>query len=150
MAFPATSASTIGEALSVLRQSAARLKNGSARFKEVALGQNVSSNQLISFMVDFQSTLVQWQTLAATPGLAQHAKDQLANAGLDLVGEYTAMRAAAQAIIDWVQNNFPKDGNGYLLKDKFDPSGGLMVRHFSPAQLAPLVTLMDNFIATVD
>ena len=149
MSFPA-STNTAASALTALRQSAARLKTYANNAKILITSNSVSANQILEIMVQFQTALQEWNEVAATPGLADYAKIQFNNANLDIVTEYNNMVSAAQNVISWVQENFPKDSNNYLLKDKFDSTSGLTVRIFTTSQTINLVSVLADFIAAVN
>jgi hypothetical protein len=85
---------------------------------------------------------------ASVTGLGQYAKDQFGNQALDIVAEFNAMTSAVDACGTWINSNVPKDGSGYLLKDKLTVSG-VDVRTFTSAATAGLRTQIDSLLATI-
>lgn len=147
MTFPA-SPNTLADALISLRQSAASTKSSAQQARTTLAAGSVSANLILALRNNIISAISNWTSVASTTGLASYAQSQYSDSGLDIVTEYQNMKAAAQAVVDWITNNFPKDASGYLLKDQFSVSG-LTVRQFTTAQTAGLVTALDNFIATI-
>jgi len=86
---------------------------------------------------------------AATPGLAQYARDQVNNQSYDVAAEYTTMRDTIIACRDSLIAMFPKDGGGFILWQTIQPTGVLQNRTFTAAQLAAAVNEMDLVIASV-
>lgn len=78
---------------------------------------------------------------AATPGLAAYASEQFDNVDLDIAAEFTALRAAIQAVRDHVETAVPKDGSGYWLLHQF-VNHVVTPRMFAPAATATLRTLL--------
>lgn len=104
------------------------------------LNSTVETEILIGFGYSVKAFRDNMASLAATPGLAQYARDQENDQSYDVVAEYNAMIAAADAVTSWMQTNIPKDADGYILAWKFGPTD-LTQRTFTPAQTAPLQTL---------
>lgn len=109
-----------------------------------------SANAIIQTLNRHVEAIAEFDTLAAIPGLAQYARDQADDQAYDVVAEYNAMRAAAVSVRDWIINNFPVSGNGYIEKDTIDANGNVSVRQFTPAQTAGLVTELNALVATID
>jgi hypothetical protein len=86
---------------------------------------------------------------SATPGLAQYARDQENDQAYNVVAEYTAMNNAMVSARDSLISMFPKDGNGFLLYQTLNAQGQIGTRTFTAAQLASVVTLLNNVIATI-
>jgi hypothetical protein len=147
MAFPASS--TQADALDTIRKTAVRLKSHALSAKDALAAGNRSANDIIGLMVMFQEAVRTWDGVSSTPGLVAYAREQFDDPALDIAAEFTAMRNAALAVTAWVQNNFPKDASGYLLKEQFDDEIGLAVRSFTPAQTLGLRNTIDAFTATI-
>lgn len=149
MAFKA-STDTLQEALQTARREAGRLKRFAQDVSQLVGSQPVSANQVLQIMFEFRNSKDVFDKVRQVPGIAEYAKQQFMDTGYDIVSEFISMNKALNDVISWIMNNFPKDSNGYLLKDKFDPQGSISVRVFTPAQLAPLKSLVDALIATID
>lgn len=106
-----------------------------------------TADEVINIMRGLQTSYDIINTAKTTPGLAQYAKDQLGDAALDIAAEVNATLAAMASAVTWITNNFPKDANGYILKDKI-LNGALDVRAFTPAQMAGLKTQLNAILAT--
>ena len=82
----------------------------------------------------------------ATPGLNVYARNEFNDPALDYVAEVDAALAAMATCFAWVNTNFPKDANGYLLKDKI-VNGAIENRVFAQATTAGLSTALGTLIA---
>jgi hypothetical protein len=86
--------------------------------------------------------------IAATPGLAAYAKTEFNDNALNFVAELNAIVAACDACVSWVATNFPRDANGYLLREKI-VNGQLEQRALTGAGLSAystqLATLLNAF-----
>ena len=86
---------------------------------------------------------------SATPGIATYAQAQENDPTYDVVTEYTAMRTAMVSARDQLVTMFPKDAQGHLLYETFDAGDNVVGVTFTQAQLAPVVTLLNNVAATI-
>ena len=148
MAFQATSTTT-EMALTRIRQQAAASKTYLINQRALMVTPTVNSNIPLSVILHFAAIIPIFDTLAATPGLAQYAKDQLSDQTYDIVAEFTAMRNAMNSALTNLIGLFPKDGNGFLLYQTIDAAGIISTRTFTAAQVAPAVALVDSVIATI-
>jgi len=87
--------------------------------------------------------------LAATPGLAQYAKDQVNDPAYDIAAEFTAMRNAMVLARDNLIALFPKDGSGFLLYQTLNADGTVATRNFTAAQVSSAVPLIDDVLSTI-
>lgn len=110
---------------------------------------DVSANVMEQVMGEFVGALQTWGVSKAVPGIADYAKEQYDDPAYDVIAEFNTMETAAEAVRDWVVANFPKDGDGYVLKEKYQADGLIVQRMFTPAQTAGLRTELDAFILTV-
>lgn len=131
------------------QQEAIRIKAGVTSASAAYKANNQSANSLIALLQQMKSAIEVWDRVAALPGIAQYARDQHDDQAYDVIAEFTAMRAAAVSVRDWVINNFPKSAGGYIEKDTLEADGAITVRVFTIAQLAPLTTEMDALVATI-
>jgi hypothetical protein len=83
-----------------------------------------------------------------TAGLQAYVRVLYDNPAKDFVGEVNAAITACNVLLTWVATNFPKDANGYLLKDKIE-NGEIVSRTFTAAAMAGLVTEIDALIAAL-
>ncbi|MEM4658702.1 MAG: hypothetical protein QXX77_09820 [Candidatus Methanosuratincola sp.] len=149
MAFKA-SADTLQQGLQMAQREAQRLKQFAQDVSDLISSQNVSANQVLQIMLEFRNSRDVFNRVKQIPGIADYAKAQFADTGYDIVAEFQQMMKVLNDVISWIQTNFPKDANGYLLKDKFDAQGSISARIFTPPQLAPLKALVDTLVASID
>jgi hypothetical protein len=88
-------------------------------------------------------------TWATTPGLAQYARDQYNDPTYDVVAEFNAMKSAIDTARDTLITAFPKDAGGFILYQKINPDGSILLRTFTSAQLAGSVAQVDSVIAAI-
>lgn len=85
---------------------------------------------------------------AAIPGIAQHAKDEKNDQNLDIVAEFTALRAEMAAVVVWIDANFPAAG-GYIQSHQI-AAGVITERPFTSGQTAGLRAVLNSVIAAID
>lgn len=124
-------------------QKARRAKQQMTKGIQVMAAGNVSANAIIEFMLNLNDAIRTWGEVAAIPGINVLARDLLRKPGLDFAAELSNLISLSQAAIDWIDANFPKDANGYLLKDKI-VANSIEVRTFSPAQTANFRALLQS------
>ena len=83
-----------------------------------------------------------------TPGLQAYARLLYDDPAKEFVADVNAAIAACTTLMTWVATNFPKDANGYLLKDKI-VNGEIESRTFTAAAMAGLVAEIDTLIAAL-
>lgn len=86
---------------------------------------------------------------ASIPGIVDYAKTQKNDANLDIVAEFTTMLGAIDDATLWIENNFPKDGSGYLLAQTLEATGPVD-RMFTPASTGGLRVVLDAIVATIN
>lgn len=148
MAFPSL-ADPLARALINVQNTARQLKTYAQSLKDTSAAGPISANSIVDFYLALVAAKTVFTATAAVPGIAQYAKDQFGNQSLDVAAEFTAMSNAVNSCGTWINNNLPKDGSGYLLKDKLTVSG-VDVRTFSAATTAGLRTQLDSLIATIN
>lgn len=99
---------------------------------------------------DLARYIARWNEIAALPGMGAYARAQFSEPERDIAAEFTAMVAAAQGVIDWTVSAFPKDADGYLLRETFGTGTERHDRTFTPQQLGGFVAAMDALAATID
>jgi hypothetical protein len=147
VAFPA-SQQTLADGLASIKREAVNIKRYSEQVVAFSASNSSSANAVLEALGRLKSTIEAWDAAAAVPGIVQYARDQHDDQALDIVAEYTAMRAAAVTARDWIIGAFPKSG-GFILKDTLTADGGITVRQFSSADLDPLRTHLNALIATI-
>jgi len=94
-------------------------------------------------------TVLIMEALAATPGLAQYARDQVNDQAYDVGAEFTTMKNAMIAARDSLISTFPKDGSNFLLYQTLNADGTIATRTFTAAGLAAAVAQIDAVIAAI-
>ena len=146
MAYPTGS---VAKALDRADAMAIELKGICDRAVTKMAAGNVGSNDILNVYIQLTNLRNALASLSATPGIAAYAQIQKADDQLDIAAEFTAMLNAIDSTTTWVTNNFPKDGNGYLLARTLGPTGPVD-RLFTPAQTATfrtVLTVLSNTIA---
>lgn len=131
----------IRDSISKARQAKRQIEKGI----QVMAAGNVSANLIIEFMLNLNDSIATWTEAASIPDANTIAQDLLRNPTLDFVAEITNVIGLAQDSIDWIDANFPKSPDGYLLKDKI-VANSINVRVFTPAQTADFRTFLQSLI----
>lgn len=147
MAFPA-SQQTLADGLASIGREALNIKRYAQQVVAFSAVNVSSANAVLEVMGRLKSTIEAWDAAAAVPGIVDYAREQYDDPNLDIVSEYQAMRSAAVTARDFIIGAFPKS-NGFILKDTLTADGGITVRQFSSADLAPLRTHLNALIATI-
>jgi urocanate hydratase len=149
MAFPA-SQTKVKKALDDISSTALRIKNIVQAVRDESNAGDTPRIRFVACQRQIQQALNVWATAAAVPGLPQYAKDQYDDQTLDIVAEYNAMKAAAEAVRDWVFNNVPTDaGSGAALLEIYDQGGNPTDIMTTTGQAAGFRTAADTFLATI-
>lgn len=150
MTFPSSTGATksLDDAWRNATNTAAAIKQRAQAIVTQSAAGNVGASQIMDMLVFFADAKVILQTSAAVPGIAAYAQTQSGNA--NIAAEFSAMTTQLDATRDWVINNFPKDGSGFLLERTLAADGRWVDRQFSAATLAPFRTVLNALIATID
>jgi quinol monooxygenase YgiN len=146
MAYPTNA---LSRTLEDLDRRAADVKSYCIRYRDNMAAGNVVATVIIDLAIRLNSDRVSFANAANVTGLAQYAKDQKNNQSLDVIAEFNAMVSAIDGCIGWVTTNFPKDANGFLLRETWG-NNGTVDRSFTPAQTAGLRTQLDGLIERID
>lgn len=151
MAFPSSNNTTsLGVILTTLQALASQAKSQSQNTVATMQAQSVDTTyvfQVLDRLNWLIATLTAWQ---GTTGLDAYASAELPGYNGTLTSDITAVINAAQACINWVVANFPKDStNTYILAESINSDGTRTLRQFTPTQTAGFRTLMQALIATI-
>jgi hypothetical protein len=117
----------------------------------VTLSQSdTSADAVIQIMVHMKTFIEALDAASAVNGIAQYAKDQTFDQNYDVVAEFVVMRAAAQAVMDWVIEGFPTSTGGFIEKDTLEVDGSITVRTFTPTQTSSLRTVLNTLISSIE
>lgn len=148
MAFRTTVLGT-EQAFDRLRTQAASSKIYLTSQRAVMVLASVPASVPVAVIQHLGQVVITMNALAATPGLAQYAKDQVNDQTYDVVAEFNTMRDAMVAARDNLIGMFPKDGSNFILYQTFNADGSIAIRNFTAAQVAPAVALIDVVIASI-
>lgn len=149
MTYPASS-QTLADALAGINRTALSAKTQAQTFSAMSAAGPVSRVSVLELQRIIASAITRLDQLSGTPGLVQYARDQFNNQALDIVAEFTAMRAAMITLRDWINANFPRDATTQaVLTHTYDIDGNPSLLTFTTVQLDPLRTQIADFAATV-
>lgn len=151
MTFPSSNnATSLGVILTTLQALAGQTKSQAQSTVATMQAQNVDTSfvfQVLDRLNWLINTLTAWQ---GTAGLNAYATAEIPGYTGTMTEDITAVVNAAQACINWVITNFPKDStNTYLLAESINSDGTRSSRQFTPTQTAGFRTLMQALIATI-
>jgi hypothetical protein len=153
MALPAggSQSQALGNVLSVIQSSAGGAK-AEAQSYLVSLQSGTVDTFFIFNMLDAaRSFIATMNSLSAIAGLNAYATANVPGYAGTLTADITASINAAQAVINWVITNFPKDSTAtWLLAYKLNADGTRTANTFTSAQTAGLQTAVQTFIATIN
>ena len=147
MAFIATTDS-VGDAFLKLKRQAADTRRFMMQSRP-ALLEECDSQIVLNLVQHCGIVLGLMSGWAATPGIAEYAKQQVSDPAYDIVAEFVAMRGALIDLRDFTANSFPKDANGFLLYHTLDANGRVQSRKFQASQLTGVVTRVDAVISSI-
>lgn len=153
MAFPSatgTRAETLSSAWEGARSIASKIKSQCVALKASSLAGDIGAYTVLNFLRNMADSRARLAILAAVPGLAAYAQAQLNDNTLNVATEFAGMVNAVDGLRTWIITNFPKDGNGYLLRDQLDAEGRMVERMFSTVAMAGLRTQLDAVTASID
>ena len=137
----------LDKAVETIQSKAKGVRDTAATIKAQIDAGPVSSDTIINLMRHMRVAYDVMNAAKATPGLNAYAQTEFNSPTLDYVAEVNSALAAMVDTYNWVDNNFPKDVNGYLLKDKI-VNGATENRQFTQAQTATLSTQLATLIAS--
>lgn len=126
---------------------AAAIKNGAQTVQAQIAAGPISADVVINILRGLKQAYDTFTEHVAQPGLNAYASLVKDDQNLDFVAETNAAKAACLAAFNWIDNNFPKDANGYLLKDKI-VAGNIEARTFSSASMSGMNTVLEQLVAT--
>jgi hypothetical protein len=141
---------TSSKALLEINQQVAATRAYLVTQRALMVAPTVNAAVLKAVIQHFSVVIPTLTTLAATPGLAAYAKDQLNNPNYDIAAEFSAMRKTMVAAMTGLIQMFPNNPSGLLLYELVSPAGIFTTITFTSAQAAPAVALIDAVIATIE
>lgn len=147
MAFP-TEAAT--DALTDVRRAMRDLRTRAEGASALTAAAPVSAAFVLAVRQDLYHYRARIMSAAAVPGIADRARAEYADTELDIVAEFNAVIDAVDGTLGWIEANFPQDGDGYLLAEKFAAGGGTTARTFAAAATAGLRTQLATITGAID
>lgn len=106
------------------------------------LSSNITAVDALGIVKECKDALTVLSASAAVPGIIQYAKDQYNDTNYAIGTEFTTMTSTIQAVVDWIVNNIPAGSVSIS-------NGDLVGNSYTPAQTAPLLTLVNGVIAAI-
>jgi len=108
------------------------------------LAGNITSVDAVNLAQNMKGALSAFNAISALPGIGAYAQMQYGSPtpAYDIGASFTAMVDAFQAIVTWLEANIP--ANSITITN-----GSLVGAFYTPAQTAPLLTLINAAVATV-
>ena len=144
MTFRATSQLLINS-LTRAKSLALSLKGTCDQYATLMTG-GATADDIFQLHATMTGMIANFNTIAAVPNLATYAQAQEGDDTYNIATEFTAMVTALTTVRNWIEANFPKDGNGNLLSHTF-------VNHVrTPVSFTAqqLLTLRSNVLALSD
>lgn len=119
--------------------------------RAVFLNPTTPADRLLNLIRHFEPVILRIDAAAAVPGIREHARAVYAvsRPDYDPVAEAAAMRAALVSALTQLDAMFPRDPDGWVLYQKLQ-NGRLTIRLFTAAQLAPVVSILDELLTTME
>ncbi len=135
------------EAFQRIRSFAAGAKSQGQRYLAELQGGPVDSAWVFTFLDQIRGFISYMNATSSVVGLDAYATAQ--GYSTTLSTDVAACVTAAQACINWVTTNFPKDTTAtWLLAFSLNSDGTRNMRSFTTAQTAGLQTALSAFVAT--
>lgn len=133
-----------------LAKNVARGVKALAASNATAFTQTVNRDAVLGLSQNLAGYRAVLASCAATPGVAQYARDQYDDQTYDVVAEFAAMQDAIDAVISNIVSTFPVAPSGGELREKLlNADGTVTYRTFTAAQLSSLVTLLQALDAAI-
>lgn len=140
MAFNATTI-TLRKGLDTLQEIAVQEKAYLGQWN-AALAGTIDAQYALNIVANLDRVLATMDTLAALPGMAAYAQQQLGSANYDIAAEYSSMRSALDAVRAWLRTNIPSNAVTIV-------NGTQTYATYAPAATASLRSLVQSAAATI-
>jgi hypothetical protein len=146
MAYPT---GTLGIVLSRIDQQIAGIKQFCIRNRDAAAAGPITATTIIDIYLNLKRNRTELIQARSVPGLAEYARAEKGDATLDVVAEFNAVIAAIDSATTWIQANFPKDENGYILAQTWG-TDSLIDRNFTTSQTTGLRNALQPIILQIN
>ena len=152
MSFPSSDGTRVplGTALTQAVRIASHLRTTAESLRSAIAAGSVERRRVADLCDDYAAQDARLGIVAAQSGIVAYARGEFDDPALDLAAEFTAMRAALQAVITDIRTTFPRSASGALEERELDGSGRKVYRVFTGAQLAALDGLLATLIGAID
>lgn len=134
-------------AYDTVRRTAIQLKNNLQAVNARLAASNTDYDYLREIYLLLKRADDQFDTLSATPGISQYAKEMENDPLYDVAAEFTAMQGAISSALAWLDSNVPT--NVTIKSPASWDNGTLITNTFTPAQTAGLRTKISDVIAEI-
>lgn len=147
---PSLTSKSLAYALSVVQNYAAQAKDRGTNAVAVMAAGPVDTTFVFNLLDALNGLIAQLNTVKNTAGLDAYAAAQVPGYAGTMSNDITATVNAAQACIDWVVANFPKDSTAtFLLAQSLNADGSRAMRSFTSVQTLGFRTALNNLLATI-
>lgn len=148
---PALTQNSLTYALGVVQNCAAQIKEHATSAIAVMAANPVDTNFVFNLLDQLNGVIANLNAVKNTVGLNAHATANVPGYAATMTTDITATVAAAQACIDWVVANFPRDtvATTWLLGFQLNADGSRTARFFTSAQTAGFRTALTTLLLTI-
>lgn len=147
---PALTQNSLAYALNVVQNYAAQAKDRATSANAVMAAGPVDTLFVFSLLDQLNGLIANLNAVKNTVGLNSYATTNVPGYAGTMTADITATVNAAQACIDWVTANFPKDSTAvFILCFQLNADGTRAPRSFSSAQTAGFRTALQSLLATI-
>jgi hypothetical protein len=147
---PSLTKNSLVYALNLTQNYAAQAKERATSAVATMAAGPVDTTFVFSLLDGLAGLIANLNSVKNTAGLDAYATAQVPGYAGTMSSDITATINAAQACIDWVVANFPKDSTAsFLLAQSLNADGSRTMRSFSAAQTAGFRTALNNLLATI-
>ncbi len=152
MAFPSTGGQAmLAAALQEAQQAAASVKGeAQSLHDQSAVAPEVTALDIIDTFSSLKTRLDRLNALAATAGMSDYARDQFDDPALDIGVEFSAMTAAIQSFLDWVDDNIVKSVSGHIEERLIEANDTITAKTYTISQTTGMRSELNALIATID
>ena len=139
----------LAKSLDNLIRTVGQLKDRLESFKVRSAAQDVTADQVLSLLTDLVNGRELLAAQSVDPGLIAYAKVQMDEPAYDINAEAINLLAELDILISDLIALIPKNGSGYLLKDKI-VGNKVVARVFTTAQTLPLRNAINTLLLSID
>lgn len=147
---PALTQNSLAYALNVVQNYAAQAKDRATSANAVMAAGPVDTIFIFSLLDQLNGLIANLNVVKNTVGLNSYATTNVPGYAGTMTTDITSTVNAAQACIDWVVSNFPKDTTAvWLLGFQLNADGTRLPRSFTSAQTTGFRNALQSLLATI-